>query len=151
MGRFFWGRRTGPPWNTTGTRANQEGGASPAPTKTRKKKERRPEGRRYGELEDGAWFGYVGVEFVDYFGVLLLDYAALEFHGEGEAAAVEGEIVGEECEALDGFVLGEMGGEAGDFFFDEGVCGRMGGEFGVGGKFQAVFGELGGNGDGVGN
>jgi len=49
---------------------------------------------------------------------LLLDDAALEFHGEGQAAAVEGEVVGEEREALDGFVLGEVGGEAGDFFFD---------------------------------
>jgi len=44
-----------------------------------------------------------------------------------------------------------MGGEAGDFFVDEGMGGGMGGEFGVGGEFQGVFGELGGNGDGVGN
>ena len=68
--------------------------------------------------EDGAGFGYVGVEIVDYVGELLFDYAALEFHGEGEAAAVEGEIVGEEGEAFDGFVGGEVGGEAGDFPFD---------------------------------
>jgi hypothetical protein len=41
------------------------------------------EGRGYAGLEDGTGFGYVGVEFVDCVGVLLLDYAALEFHGEG--------------------------------------------------------------------
>ena len=65
----------------------------------------RPEGRRYAGLEDGAGLGYVGVKFVDYVGVLLFDYAALEFHGEGQAAGVEGEIVGEKGKALDGFVL----------------------------------------------
>jgi hypothetical protein len=38
-----------------------------------------PEARRsplYG-LEDGAGFGYVSVEIIDYFGELLFDYAAL--------------------------------------------------------------------------
>jgi len=81
----------------------------------------------------------------------LFDYTALEFHGEGEAAAVEGEIVGEKGEALDGFVGGEMSGEAGDFLFDQGVGGGMGGQFGVGEKFQAVFGEFGGDGHGIRN
>src|ERR1700722_8755422 len=44
-----------------------------------------------------------------------------------------------------------MGGEAGDFFFDQGVSGGMRGEFGVGGKFQPVFGELGGDRGVIGN
>src|SRR5208337_352941 len=39
-----------------------------------------------------------------------------------------------------------MGGEASDFFFDEGISAGVGGEFAVGRKFQAFFGEFGGNG-----
>src|SRR5579859_747649 len=101
--------------------------------------------------DDGAGFGDVGVEFVDEVSVLLFDYTALEFHGEGETAAVEGEIVGEEGEALDGFVLGEVGGQARDFFLDQSVRGGIGGQLGVGRKFQAVLGELGGDSDRVGN
>ena len=101
--------------------------------------------------EDGAGFGYVGVEFVDEVGVLLLDYAAFEFHGEGEAAAVEGEIAGEKGESLDGFVLGEVGGEACYFFFDQGVGGWMRGQFAVRRKFHAIFREFGGDGDGIRN
>jgi hypothetical protein len=83
----FWGdgREECPPQKAASTKASatHEGGASPAPTKERKRNSRRPEGRRYRGLEDGAGFGYVGVEFVDEVGVLLFDYAALEFHGEG--------------------------------------------------------------------
>src|SRR5258708_39299692 len=44
-----------------------------------------------------------------------------------------------------------MGGETGDFLFDQGVGAGMGCKVGVGGEFQAVLGEFGGYGDGVGN
>jgi hypothetical protein len=95
---FFEEERTGPPWNATGTRANQEGGVKPplqrreypkragrAPPLQRREKRKKgdpsfvradTEGRGYARLEDWAGFGYVGVEFVDYVGVLLFDYAA---------------------------------------------------------------------------
>ena len=85
-------------------------------------------------MDDGAGFGYVGVEFVDEIVILLFDDAAFELHGEGEAAVGEGEILGEEGEPLDGFVLGEVRGEAGDFLFNQGVGARVGSEFGVGAR-----------------
>src|SRR6266478_2300820 len=44
-------------------------------------------------LEEGAGFGDVGIELLDDVVKLLLDDAALEFEGKGEAAIVEGEIV----------------------------------------------------------
>ena len=69
-------------------------------------------------LKDRAGLGDVGVEGFDDGGVLLLDDAALEFEGEGKAAVVEGEIFGEQREALDGFVLREMDGETPDFRVD---------------------------------
>ena len=55
--------------------------------------------------------GGFGVELVDDFAVVLFDDAALELEGKGEAAVVEGEILGENSKALDGFVLREMDGE----------------------------------------
>src|SRR6201999_3039915 len=75
--------------------------------------------RRYRLGDGGAGVGDVGVEGGNYGGVFFFDDAAFEFHGEGEAAVVEGEIFGEKSEAFDGFPLGEMGGEAGDFVFDQ--------------------------------
>jgi hypothetical protein len=63
-------------------------------------------------LKDRPGFGDVGVEGFDDGGVLLLDNAALEFESEGEAAVVESKIFGKKSEALDGFVLREMHGEA---------------------------------------
>ena len=68
-------------------------------------------------LKNGAGFGDVGVEGFDDGGILLLDDAALELEGEGEAAVVERKIFGEKSEALYGFVLREMNGET----FDLGV------------------------------
>ena len=44
--------------------------------------------------------------------IFLFDDAAFELEGEGEAAVVEGEILRENSEAFDGFVLREMDGEA---------------------------------------
>ncbi len=99
--------------------------------------------------DQGAGFGYVGVEFVDQVVVLLFDYAAFEFHGEGEGAAVEGEIVGEKGEALDGLVLGEVRGEAGDFVFDQGIGAGMRGHFRAGRKGEAFFGKFGGESGGI--
>ena len=81
--------------------------------------------------------------------VLLFDYAAFEFHGEGEGAAVEGEVVGEKGEALDGFVLGEVRGEAGDFVFDQRIGARMRGHFCAGRKGEAFFGKSGGESGGI--
>src|SRR5260370_18750061 len=69
-------------------------------------------------LQDGAGFGDVGVKRFDDGGVLLLDNAALEFEGEGEAAVVESKIFGEKSEAFDGFVLRELDGETLDLGVD---------------------------------
>src|ERR1700723_4791288 len=60
-------------------------------------------------LEDGAGLGDVGVEVFDHVVELLFDYAASQLERERKAAVVEGEVFGEEGEALDGFVLGEVG------------------------------------------
>ena len=62
-------------------------------------------------LKNRAGLGEVGVKGFDDVGVLLFDNAALDLKGEGEAAVVEGEILGENSKALDGFVLREMDGE----------------------------------------
>src|SRR5260370_7866777 len=69
-------------------------------------------------LQDGAGFGDAGVKRFDDGGVLLLDNAALEFEGEGEAAVVESKIFGEKSEAFDGFVLRELDGETLDLGVD---------------------------------
>jgi len=63
----------------------------------------REEIRRGGHelvLKNGAGFGDVGVKGFDDGGVLLLDNAALEFEGEGEAAVVKSEIFREESKAF---------------------------------------------------
>lgn len=81
-----WDERPATMGGPTKARATQEGGASAAPTKARGNREHTQEWlcHRMGLVEeDGAGFGYVGVEFVDYVGVLLLDHSAFEFHGEG--------------------------------------------------------------------
>jgi len=78
--------------------------------------------------------GGVGVELVDEFAVVLLDDAALQFQGEGQAAVVEGEIFWQESEALDGFPLRHVSGEALYFRFDQGAHGGIGGHFLIGGK-----------------
>src|SRR4029077_4927288 len=49
-------------------------------------------------LKNGAGLGDVGVQGFDDGGVLLLDDAALELEGEGEAAVVERKVFGEERE-----------------------------------------------------
>lgn len=69
-------------------------------------------------LKNGTGFGDVGIERFDDGGILLLDDAALELEGEGEATVVERKIFGEKSEALDGFVLREMNGEALDLGVD---------------------------------
>ena len=81
--------------------------------------------------------------------ILLFDDSAFEFHREGEGTVVEGEIVGEQGEALDGFVLGEVSGQAGDFVFDEGIGARMRGHFCVGGRGETFFRKFGGESGGI--
>jgi len=78
--------------------------------------------------DNGAWLEDVGKEFINKVVVLLFDHAAFELHGESEAAAIEGEVVGKERETLDGFVGGEVSGETVDFLFDEGIRPRMDGK-----------------------
>ncbi len=80
-------------------------------------------------LKEGAWFSDVSVEGFDNVAVLVFDDAALELEGEGEAAVVKSEIIGEKSEALDGFVLGEIGREAPDFGIDQGMNPGMGNHF----------------------
>src|SRR5258707_12855398 len=73
----------------------------------------------------GDGLGGVGVEFVDYFSILLFNYAALQFQGEGQAAVVEGEIFGGQSEALDGFPLRDVRGETLHFGFDARAAGGV--------------------------
>ena len=47
-------------------------------------------------LQNGAGVGYVGVELRDHVAIFLFNDAAFELHGEGQAAVVEGEVVGEQ-------------------------------------------------------
>ena len=86
-------------------------------------------GRRFSVLKEGTWFSDVSVEGFDDVAVLLLDDPALELEGEGEAAVIESEIIGEKSEALDGFVLGEIGREAPDFGVNQGMNPGMGNHF----------------------
>src|SRR6267378_1782112 len=102
-------------------------------------------------LQDRAGFGDVGVEGLDDGGVLLLDDAALELEGEGEAAIVERKIFGEKSEALDGLVLREMDGEALNFRFDQRAYPGMRGQLRIGGELDSLVGGSGGNGDGIGD
>src|SRR5467141_2368141 len=99
--------------------------------------------RQNSFLQNGAGFGDVGVEGFDDGGILLLDDAALELEGEGEAPVIESEIFGEKSEAFDGFVLREMNGEALDLGVDERVHPGMGGQFRVGGKLDSLIGGFG--------
>jgi len=77
-------------------------------------------------LQNGAWLGYVGVELLDDVAIFLFDDAALELHGERQTAVIVGEVFGQQGEALDGFPLREVSGEAGYFVFDEFVNPRVG-------------------------
>src|SRR5262249_46789065 len=70
-------------------------------------------------LDNWAWLRNVSVERFDDFLELLFYNAALELHRERQRAVVEGEIVGQERETLDGLVLREMRSKARDFRFDK--------------------------------
>src|SRR6266404_5368035 len=100
-------------------------------------------------LNDRPGFGDVCVKGFDDGGVLLFDDAALELEGEGEAAVIESKIFGEKSEALDGFVLREMDGEALDLGVDQRMHPRMRGQFNVGGKLNSLVSGFGGDGRGV--
>jgi hypothetical protein len=63
-------------------------------------------------LDDGAGFGDISVKGFDGVVILLFDDAALELHGEGQRAVVEGEVAWEQRKAFDRFELSQMGGEA---------------------------------------
>src|SRR6266849_3360414 len=76
---------------------------------------------RQSLLEDGAGLGDVGVKRFNDVAVFLFDNAALEFEGEGEAAIINSKIFGEQREALDAFILRQMGREALHFRIDQGV------------------------------
>jgi hypothetical protein len=94
---------------------------TPRSLRIQRRPRKREEIRRCGHelaLKNGAGLGNVGVKGFDDGGILLLDNPALEFEGEGEAAVVEGEILREESEAFDGFVLREMDGETLDLGVD---------------------------------
>ena len=69
-------------------------------------------------LMNGAGFGYVGIEGFDDIAIVLFDDAAFEFQRKGEAAIVESEVFWKQGEALDGFILSEMNGEALHFGVD---------------------------------
>jgi hypothetical protein len=106
-----------------GGRGGQIGGEEPneETQSAQRRPRRREEIRRRGHelvLKNWAGFGDVGVKRFDDGGVLLLDNAALELEGEGEAAIVESKILGEKSEAFDGFVLREMDGETLDLGVD---------------------------------
>ena len=90
----------------------------------------------------GARLGDVGKKLVNEGVILLLDDAALEFHSEGESATGEGEIVGEQGETLDGFVLSELAGETLDFTLDQSISAGMSSDFRMRRKLQAFLGEL---------
>src|SRR5215472_4490861 len=92
-------------------------------------------------LEHGTWLGDVGVQGLDDAAILLFHHSALELKRKGEGAIVKRKILGKQRETLDGFILREMGGEALDFFLNDGVRPRMGDQFGVGRKFQTFIRE----------
>ena len=87
--------------------------------------------RRNSILENGAGLGDVRVERFDDLAESLFDDAALDLESESKAAVVESEVLGEESEALDGFVLGEMRGKALDFRVDQGADEGMSDHLGV--------------------
>src|SRR5438876_11767130 len=76
-------------------------------------------------LNDWARFGDVEVERVDDVTKLMFDDAAFELHCEGERAVIKREVVGEDGEALDGFVLRKMDGKALDFGVEQFLNGWM--------------------------
>jgi hypothetical protein len=76
-------------------------------------------------LNDGARLGDVEIEQVDDVTELMLNDAAFELHGEGERAIIEREIVCEDSESLDGFVLREMNGQALNFGIEQFANGGM--------------------------
>ncbi len=85
-------------------------------------------------LRDGPWFGHICVKFRNQVVELFLNHPALQLHGEGEAAASEGKIVGQKCKALDVFVLRQMSRQAADFVLNQGVSARMSRKLGIGRK-----------------
>src|SRR5580698_6369550 len=112
---------------------------------------RRPRLAARSSGDGRAGVGDVGVEGFDEGGEFLFDDAAFEFHGEGEAAIVEGEVVGEKSETLDGLPLGEMRCEAGDFVFDELFNERVRDHFLIRSESDSLLGGFGFDGDGIGN